>query len=89
MPGQNGNPGIRRIGMESLHSRNCSVFEQCTMTNTKEGKMLIPSLVRFHSGSNDLLEDGKRFDFWKKVKKADNAAVQKTCSVMGAKSIEL
>ena len=89
MTGQRGDPGIHGIGIESLRSRNCNVFDQCTVTNAKEGKMLISYLVRFRSGSNDLLEDGKRFDFRKKVKKANNAAVQKIRSVMEAKSIVL
>ena len=76
------------MAMESFCSRNCNVFDQCTVTSA-QGKMLISCLVRFRCGSNDLLDDGKRFDFRKKVKKANDAAVQKIRSVMEAKSIVL
>ena len=87
--GHSGEPGIRGIGTESLRSRNCSVFDQWTLTRANDGKMLTSCLVRFRSGSNDLAEDGKRLDFRKKVKNANKAAVQNIRSVMEEKSIDL
>ena len=59
------------------------------MTKANAGKMLMSCLVRLRSGSNDLADDGKRFDFQKKVKKANSAAVQKIRSVMEEKSTVL